>query len=177
MPPRPRKKRHAATPSQRKEKQTAAVLDQAEEPSQIQGEKHKSYRYILLLIPILLLMVLNSLVAFMYTRALDPLYGSVTVNLHLDKVVWAATILGAFGPVPSLWASHAILGGLVTSIPVSFYWTAVYTGRINNPALGSTATHLVVLFPVIYLGVSLVKRTTVCAHALHSGMHYSAESI
>jgi ABC-type phosphate transport system permease subunit len=168
MPPRPRKKRHNATLPQRREREAVTVLGQAEEPSQPQGEKHKSYLYLMLIIPILLLIALNSLITFLYTRALDPLYGRVAINLHLDKVVWAATIMGAFGPVPSLSSSLAILGCLVTSVPVSFYWTAVYTGRINDPALGSTVTHLVVLFPIIYFSVSLVKRITVCAHALHS---------
>jgi hypothetical protein len=171
MPPRPRKKRHNATPSQRKEREAVPVLVQAEEPSQPQGEKHKSYLYIMLVIPILLLIALNSLVTFLYIRALDPLYGRAAVNLHLDKVVWAATIMGAFGPVTLLSSSLAVLGCLVASVPVSCYWTAVYTGRINDPALGSTVTHLVVLFPVIYFGVSLVKRITVCAHALHSDVH------
>ncbi|KAI0254761.1 hypothetical protein BJV78DRAFT_1182797 [Lactifluus subvellereus] len=159
MPPRPRKKQHNAAPSQRKERVTSPVLGQAKEPSHFQGEKHNSYRHIMLVIPMLLLMASNSLVTFLYTRALDPLYGRVAVNFHLDKIVWAATITGAFAPVPSLSSSLAILGGLVASIPVSFYWTALYTGRLDDPALGATATHLVVLFPVIYLGVSLVKRT------------------
>lgn len=176
MPPRTRKKQHNATPSQRKERATLPILDRAEEPSHVQEEKHKSYRYILLVIPILLLMASNSLVTFLYTRALDPLYGSVAVSFHLDKIVWAATITGAFGPVPSLSSSIAILGSLVASIPVSFYWTALYTGRSNNPALGATATHLVVLFPVIYLAVSLVKRTTVCVHAPLPGL-YSTDGI
>jgi ABC-type phosphate transport system permease subunit len=177
MPPRPRTKVHNATPSQKKKKETASVVNQANRPSQTQEKKRKTYRYTLLFIPILCLMALNSLVTFLYTRSLDPLYGSVAVKFHLDKIVWTATIMGAFGPVPSLRPSLAILGGLVTSIPVSFYWTAVYTGKTDNPVLGSTVTHLVVLFPVIYIGVSLVKHITVGVHALHSGVHYNAESI
>jgi hypothetical protein len=111
-----------------------------------------------------LLIASNSLVTFFYIRALDPLYGSVPINLYIDKVVWAATITGAFGPVPPLWPSFAVWGGLVTSIPASSYWVALYTGRIENPAIGTTVTHLVVLFPVIYVGVSLVKRITVWTH-------------
>ncbi|KAI0307094.1 hypothetical protein B0F90DRAFT_1813906 [Multifurca ochricompacta] len=153
MPPRPRKKRESAAPAplQSRENQIANIPRE---------EGHKSHIYILLIIPILLLIASLSLVTFLYLRDLDPLYGGVSINLHLDKIVWAATITGAFGPVPSLWPSLAILGGLVASIPVSSYWTALYTGRVNNPTLGSTVTHLVVLFPVIYLGVSVVKRST-----------------
>ncbi len=107
-------------------------------------------------------MMLDSLVTFLYVRALDPLYGSVPINLHLDKIVWAATLTGAFGPVPSLWPSLAIQGGLIASIPISSYYTALYAARINSPSLGSTLTHLVVLFPVLYIGVSMVKRMAVC---------------
>jgi hypothetical protein len=57
-----------------------------------------------------------------------------------------------------------MLGCLVASIPVTSYWTALYTGRMGNPGIGSLITHLVVLFPVIYFGVSLVKRITVWTH-------------
>ena len=51
-----------------------------------------------LFVPILLLITSDSLVTFLYVRALDPLYGSVPIDLYIDKVVWAATIIGAFGP-------------------------------------------------------------------------------
>lgn len=168
MPPQARRKRDNAA-SHRKTKQTSIfpASSQARELPQVrpEGEERKKSRlYLALVFPILLLIASNSLVAFLYIRALDPLYGSVPTNLHIDKVVWAATIAGAFGPVPPLWPSFAFLGGLVTLIPASSYWTALYTGRIENPAIGSTVTHLVVLFPVVYFGVSLVKRITVRTH-------------
>jgi len=56
---------------------------------------------LLTVIPILLLIASTSPVAFLYIHALDPLYGSIPINLHIEKVVWAAAIIaGAFGPVP-----------------------------------------------------------------------------
>jgi hypothetical protein len=169
MPQQARRKRDNAAASHKKTKQTptAPAPSQAREVPQVQPEgeeRTKSPLYLALIFPILLLIASNSLVAFLYIRALDPLYGGVPTNLHIEKVVWAATIAGAFGPVPPLWPSFAVLGGLITLIPASSYWIALYSGRIENPAIGSTVTHLVVLFPVIYLGVSLVKRITVWTH-------------
>jgi hypothetical protein len=169
MPQQARRKRDNAAAPHRKTKRTSTVPapSQARELPQAQpkGEERKKNRlYLALVFPILLLIASNSLVAFLYICALDPLYGSVPTNLHIEKVVWVATIAGAFGPVPPLWPSFAVLGGLVTLIPASSYWIALYSGRIENPAIGSTVTHLVVLFPVIYFGVSLVKRITVCTH-------------
>jgi hypothetical protein len=166
MPQQARRKRDNAAASHRKTKQTSTVPapSQARDLPQVQPEGKKSRLYLALVFPILLLIASNSLVAFLYIRALDPLYGSVPTNLHIEKVVWVATTAGAFGPVPPLWPSFAVLGGLVTLIPASSYWIALYSGRIENPAIGSTVTHLVVLFPVIYFGVSLVKRITVCTH-------------
>lgn len=169
MPQQARRKRVNAAASHKKTKEntTVSAPSQAPELPQVQpdGEERKKSRlYLALVFPILLLIASNSLVAFLYIRALDPLYGGVPTNLHIEKVVWVATIAGAFGPVPSLWPSFAILGGLVTLIPTSSYWIALYSGKIENPAIGSTATHLVVLFPVIYFGVSLVKRITVWRH-------------
>lgn len=164
MPQQPRRKRDNTAPSQKKAGKTQAVPIPSEELQRPQVEEPKSQLYIALVIPILLLIASNSLVTFLYALALDPLYGSVPVHLHLEKIVWVATIAGAFGPVPSLRPSLAILGCLVASIPASSYWAALYTGRIGNPAVGSIITHLVVLFPVIYVGVSLVKRIMVWLH-------------
>ena len=164
MPQQLRRKRDNTAPSQKKAGKTQAVPIPSEELQRPQVEEPKSQLYIALVIPILLLIASNSLVTFLYALALDPLYGSVPVHLHLEKIVWVATIAGAFGPVPSLRPSLAILGCLVASIPASSYWAALYTGRIGNPAVGSIITHLVVLFPVIYVGVSLVKRIMVWLH-------------
>jgi len=161
MPQQPRRKRDNAAASQRKAGNTAATpLPPRELPQPRRGER-KSYLYLLLVFPIVFLIASNSLITFLYALALDPLYGSIPVHLHLEKFVWAATVAGAFGPVPPLRPSLAILGCLVTAIPASSYWTALYTGRIGDPLIGSTITHLAVLFPVIYFGVSLVKRITV----------------
>ncbi len=161
MPQQSRKKRDNAAASKRKAAKTENVPVPSLDPPQARGEEQKSRRYILLIIPILLLIASISLVTFLYALTLGPLYGSIPVHLHLEKVVWAATITGAFGPVPSLRPSLAILGCLVASIPASSYWTALYTGRTGNPSIGSIITHLLVLFPVVYFGVSLVKRITV----------------
>ena len=163
MPPRPRKVRREAAQSRRKENESVPL---PVEPSQTQRKEPKSRLNLLLVFPIILLMMLHSLVTFLYIRALDPLYGSVPINLHLEKIIWAATLAGAFGPIPSFWSSFAIQGGLVASIPISSHYTALYAARTNNPSLGSTLTHLVVLFPVLYIGVSLVKRMAVRTDSL-----------
>jgi hypothetical protein len=161
MPQQPRRKRDNAAASKRKAGNTVTAPLPPRELPQPRGEERKSHLYLLLVFPIVFLIASNSLVTFLYALALDPLYGSIPVHLHLEKVVWAATIAGAFGPVPSLRPSLAILGCLVVAIPASSYWTALYTGKIGDPLIGSTITHLVILFPVIYFGVSLVKRVTV----------------
>jgi hypothetical protein len=173
MPNQSRKKRDNAAAS-KKAKQAATTpvrsrdleLPQAQDPAPTQRdeERKKSHLYLSLIVPIILLIAINSLVTFFYIRALDPLYGSVPINIYIDKVVWAAIIVGAFGPVPPLWPSFAVFGGLVISIPASSYWVALYTGRAEDPTIGATATHLVVLFPILYFGVSLVKRITVRTH-------------
>jgi hypothetical protein len=174
MPQQARKRRDNAAASPRKTKQATTVPAPSREPPPVEqgGERNKSRLHLSLFVPILLLIASNSLITFFYIRALDPLYGSVPINLHIDKVVWAATIAGAFGPVPPLWPSFAVFGGLVTSIPASSYWAALYTGRIENPAIGTAVTHLVVLFPIIYIGVSLVKRITVWTHDPFSTLLY-----
>jgi hypothetical protein len=154
-------KQAATTPVPSRELELPQAQDTMSAPTQRDEQRKKSHLYLSLIVPIILLIATNSLVTFFYIRALDPLYGSVPINLYIDKVVWAAIIIGAFGPVPPLWPSFAVFGGLVTSIPTSSYWVALYTGRTENPTIGATATHLVVLFPILYFGVSLVKRITV----------------
>jgi hypothetical protein len=166
MLPRPRKVRREAAQSRGKENKSVPISDKPVESSQTQKKEPKSHLYLLLVFPIVLLMMLHSLVTFLYIRALNPLYGNVPINLHLDKIIWAATLTGAFGPVPSFWPSFAIQGGLVASIPISSHYIALYAARTNNPSLGSTLTHLMVLFPVLYIGVSLVKRMVVRTRTL-----------
>ncbi|KAI0268186.1 hypothetical protein BC834DRAFT_952433 [Gloeopeniophorella convolvens] len=160
MPPQPRKKRAAAAPKSRADNFAPAPAAHVDNPPKAENE-HKSPLYILLVFPILLVIASLSLVTFLYLRALDPLYGSIATNIHLDKVVWAGTIAGAFGPVPSPWPTLAIFGGLIAAIPVSSYWTALHTGRLGSPVSGAILTHAAVLFPVVYFGVSLVKRIVV----------------
>ncbi|KAI0082391.1 hypothetical protein K474DRAFT_1611352 [Panus rudis PR-1116 ss-1] len=104
-----------------------------------------------------LVLVSLSLATFGYIRALEPLYGSAPTEYNLNKVVWSACILG--GLVPTLPLRYVILtiGVLLSAMPVSSYWVAVYTGRIHNIILGPVITHLAVLGPVLFLGVALVK--------------------
>ncbi|KAI0638350.1 hypothetical protein C8Q77DRAFT_1090690 [Trametes polyzona] len=98
-----------------------------------------------------------SLVTFSYRHALEPLYGTAPVNLHLTKVVWAASILGSFAPNVPLSRATLGLGLLLYALPHSSYWVAVYTGRMGDPVWGPVATHLIVLLPILSLGVALVK--------------------
>lgn len=98
-----------------------------------------------------------SLVTHAYKRALEPLYGNAPVALHLNKVVWAASILGSLAPTIAI--PHALfgLGLLLYAFPNSSYWAAVYTGRFGDPIWGPVATHAIVLLPVLALGVATLK--------------------
>ncbi|OBZ76102.1 Polyamine aminopropyltransferase [Grifola frondosa] len=98
-----------------------------------------------------------SLVVFSYRRALEPLYGSAPTNLHINKVIWSACILGSFAPTLSIWPATLVAGILLTAMPASSYWVAVYTGRMGDPVWGPVATHLVVLAPILYIGVAIIK--------------------
>ena len=161
MPPRPRPRKIRRNVAQSRDKENEAVPISDKPVGQNVMKEPKSRLYTLLVFPILLLMILHSLVTFLYVRALDPLYGGPPINLHLNKIVWVATLTGAFGPVPSPWPSLAIQSGLIALIPFSSYYTALYTARINHPSLSPTLTHLVVIFPVLYIGVSMVQRMAV----------------
>ncbi|KAH9850751.1 S-adenosyl-L-methionine-dependent methyltransferase [Lenzites betulinus] len=98
-----------------------------------------------------------SLVTFKYKHALEPLYGTAPVDLHLSKVIWAASILGSLAPSVPISRATLGLGLLLYALPYSSYWVAVYTGRLGDPIWGPVATHLVVLLPILSLGVAIVK--------------------
>lgn len=104
-----------------------------------------------------------SLVTYNYKHALEPLYGNAPVNLHLTKIVWAASILGTFAPSVPISRATLGLGLLLYALPHSSYWVAVYTGRMGDPIWGPVATHLIVLLPILSLGVAIVKALQVGA--------------
>ncbi|OCH94347.1 hypothetical protein OBBRIDRAFT_770124 [Obba rivulosa] len=98
-----------------------------------------------------------SLVAFAYRRYLEPLYGTGPTSYHFNKVVWAACIAGSFGPTLPVLPATLAAGLLLLAMPNSAYWVAVYTGRFGDPVWGPVITHVVVIAPVLYLGVAIVK--------------------
>jgi hypothetical protein len=85
MLPRPRKVRREAAQSRGKENKSVPISDKPVESSQTQKKEPKSHLYLLLVFPIVLLMMLHSLVTFLYIRALNPLYGNVPINLPLTR--------------------------------------------------------------------------------------------
>ena len=98
-----------------------------------------------------------SLVTFGYQHVLEPLYGSAPTQLHLNKIVWVACILGSFTATLPLLPMMLASGILLTTMGYTSYWVAVYTGRMGDVILGPLITHLVVLAPVLFLGVASVK--------------------
>ena len=105
----------------------------------------------------LIILTALSLVTFGYQNALGPLYGSSPTQHHLNKVVWLACILGSFTPTLPMLPTMIAAGVLLTAMPYTSYWAAVYTGRINDVIWGPLITHVLVLAPVLFLGVALVK--------------------
>ena len=98
-----------------------------------------------------------SLVTFGYQHALEPLYGSAPTQWHLNKIVWLSCIVGSFAPTLPMLPTLFVGGVLLTAMPYTSYWVAVYTGRMGNAIWGPIATHLVVLAPILYLGLTIIK--------------------
>ncbi|KAL6305826.1 S-adenosyl-L-methionine-dependent methyltransferase [Sparassis latifolia] len=98
-----------------------------------------------------------SLTVFAYRHELEPIYGVAPTNLHLNKIVWLACGLGSF--LPTLPLSYAVFAGgvLLSLLPNTAYWVAVHTARMGDPVWGPVATHMVVIVPILYLGVAIVK--------------------
>ncbi|CAL1701230.1 unnamed protein product [Somion occarium] len=104
----------------------------------------------------ILTLVTLSFVIFEYQRLLEPLYATAPVEYHLNKVIWSACILGSFAPtLPN--AAVLAAGILAALLPTSAYWVAAYTGRYHDVIWGPVVTHLLVLAPILYLGVGIVK--------------------
>ena len=102
-----------------------------------------------------------SVATFAYARTLQPLYGAAATALHLNKIVWAACILGMFTPTPRFAVCMAAAGALLCAMPQTAYWAAAYTGRMGDPVWGPVGTHAGVLLPVLYFGVAMVKELQV----------------
>lgn len=96
-----------------------------------------------------------------YTRTLQPLYGSAATEYHLNKIVWAACILGMFTPTPAFSTCMLAAGALLCAMPQTAHWAAAYTGRMGDPVWGPVGTHAVALLPVLYFGVAMVKELQV----------------
>ncbi|KAI0053647.1 hypothetical protein FA95DRAFT_474802 [Auriscalpium vulgare] len=161
MPGQPRNRR--STPSSRT-KANASRTPATTLPQGLAGakaEESPSLLKMFLVFPILAIIAGLSITLHLYQRAIEPLYGAVGANLHTSKFVWAASIAGILGPLPPAWPSVGISGALICALPFTSYWVALYTSRINDIVIGTLLTHFIVLFPVIYFGVSVVKRITI----------------
>lgn len=103
------------------------------------------------------ILVSLSLITFAYRRYLEPLYGSGPTNHHFSKIVWVGCIAGSFGPTLPILPAAFAAGVLLLALPNSAYWVAVYTARFGDPVWGPVITHILVIVPVLYLGVAIVK--------------------
>ncbi|KAA1466507.1 hypothetical protein DENSPDRAFT_831357 [Dentipellis sp. KUC8613] len=170
MPPQPRRKQGAMSSSSKtaragdKKAQTQPVTSQPTPTPRMtattaaQPKKKQSATTVLLVFPILAVLAGLSLTTFLYRRVLDPLYGGVPTQRHLDKIIWAASITGGLAPSLPGWLSLLVSGILLCAMPNTSYWVALYTGRWGDPVYGPLVTHIVVLFPVMYFGVSLIRK-------------------
>jgi len=153
--------------------QLRRAVEPTRPPAQPTGrvlEEPRSPFYLLLVIPILSTLACLSVITFLYQRLLDPLCGSVPIQLHLNKFVWTAAILGTLGPIPNAPTSLLATGILVSLAPLTSYWSSLYTSTWGNPVVGPVVIHLVVLFPIIYLGIAFVSHIVVGAPELLSSM-------
>lgn len=176
MPPSQRRKQPIASPSPQSKRKAGAgsrsSTPSSKEPIPTQAAATDAPQggspavHILLIFPLFTIIAALSLTTWLYGRALEPLYGSVPTNLHLDKVIWAASILGTLGPAPPLWTSVAVMGTFFCSLPNLAYWVPLWTARWHNPVFGPVATHLLVLFPVAYSGIAIVKNLVVSVYSL-----------
>lgn len=137
-------------------------------PTARQEEEKTSPLIMLYLLPMVLLIASLSLTFHLYQKTLEPLYGAVPTTYHVDKFIWPAVLLGAFAPSPSIWTCIGIYGTLLSAMPLSAYWVAVYTARQGNPVMGPVITHGVVLLPIIYAGMAVVNKMVVCASVIYS---------
>lgn len=94
MPPRAQK-RKVSTPKAAETRRAPATATPAQIPAaptprgQPLQKETKSAAYILLAFPMLGTIAACSLATWAYKRALDPLYGSIPTEMHLNKAVWA----------------------------------------------------------------------------------------
>lgn len=105
----------------------------------------------------LVVLVAASLTTLGYLHAIGPLYGTAAANQNLNKVVWAACILGSLAPTLPAWPALLVGGILLAAMPWSAYWVAVLTGRMGDIIWGPVVTHLTVLAPVLVISAALVK--------------------
>ncbi|KAI0036731.1 hypothetical protein K488DRAFT_75740 [Vararia minispora EC-137] len=159
MPPQARRKQASARPKTQPRQESSTRAGNPVAATDQQKPEKQPIVHVLLVFPIVLTIASASLAAWIYTRALDPLYGAVATGLHLNKVVWAATLLAGFGPTLSGWTATGFLGVALCALPSSAYWTAAYTGaNFKDPVVGPVVTHVAALGPVVFFAVATVRR-------------------
>lgn len=91
-----------------------------------------------------------------YKRALNPLFGSVLTEQHLDLVVYSCTALAIVYPRQAIRRILLGLAVLVQIAPHSTYCVGIYAARYGGSANGPLICHMLVLAPVVHLSASLI---------------------
>lgn len=99
------------------------------------------------------------LVQFAYVRLISPLYSTVPTEQYVFHFVSLAFILAGMIPAQTNLALM-LVGPLICLSPFTSFWLASWTAKASwaSPPLGPAITHLVVLFPILYLGASAQMR-------------------
>ncbi|KAJ7228376.1 spermidine synthase [Mycena pura] len=108
----------------------------------------------------LTVLLVLSLVLFVYQRAIIPIYGIAPSTYTLNSVVAAASLVAAAHPFRVSRLRLLLSAGFVFSAaPLATYWVAVRTARWHRPILGPLLTHFVVLVPLLSVLASFVVET------------------
>ncbi|EAU86927.2 spermine/spermidine synthase [Coprinopsis cinerea okayama7 len=93
-----------------------------------------------------------SLILYTYERALVPIYSSGPTKEWFSVFVAAGAALAALNPI-SITSSLAwlLIAVALTIAPNANYWVAVWTARYGKAVAGVSATHTLVLLPIVFL--------------------------
>ncbi|KAJ7811131.1 spermidine synthase [Mycena olivaceomarginata] len=98
----------------------------------------------------IIIVLVLSLVLFVYERALTPVYGSGPTTYTLNLAALLAILVAAAHPVKVPLTRTLLFGGfLFATAPLSTYWVPVWTARWRKPILGPIVTHSAVLVPLL----------------------------
>ncbi|KAH7105886.1 hypothetical protein BKA62DRAFT_343583 [Auriculariales sp. MPI-PUGE-AT-0066] len=93
---------------------------------------------------------------YAYHLVVDPLYGSAAISKYLEHVVVAAAIPALFVTARARWTLSA-LGCLLFLAPITGYWSAAWTSRLEAEVKGPLACHVLVIAPIVTLALASAK--------------------